>query len=196
VKLEGFKHEEQPDGTVEYTAEISYPVDRENLLASWDVWRDRADGLSFHYDPYNFDSNPEQNFLEQLLSLLKQDMAKIDDIYFTGAITDPKQTDFYVEYKDEDGQLHRYSPDFVIRFKDGKCLIVEIKAVRFESEINEDLARGPGQAAVHPEGRKAVALHRLARRNPDRLKYQIIFAQGDAVNTSDVLKAKKFAEEG
>ncbi len=196
VKLDGFTQQEEPDGSVAYVAEISYPVDREKLLARWEDWRSRADGLSFHYDPYNFDSNPEQSYLEQLLSLLKLNPAELDDIYFTGAITDPKKTDFYVEYKGEDGQMHRYTPDFVIRRKDGKCLIVEVKDACFESSIKEDLSRGEAEAAVHPEGRKAVALRKLERLNPDRLKYQIIFAKGDAVDTSDVRKAKEFVEEG
>jgi hypothetical protein len=195
VKLAGFAQEEQPDGTVAYTAEISYPVDRANLLATWDAWKDRANGLAFHYDPYNFDSNPEQNFLEQLLALLKQNPAEVEDIYYTGAITDPKKTDFYIEYKGEDEQMHRYSPDFIVRRKDGKCLIVEIKDARFESAVNEDLARDEGQAAVHPEGRKAVALSRLQRLNPDRLKYEVIFAKGDAVDPRKVREVQVFVEE-
>jgi len=195
VKLEGFTHEEQPDGSVAYTAEISYPVDREKLLASWEAWKDRADGLAFHYDPYNFDSNPEMNFLEQLLRQLKQKPSEVKDIYFTGAITDPRKTDFYIEYKGEDGQMHRYSPDFVIRRKDGRCLIVEVKDARFESAVSEDLARSEGTAAVHPEGRKAVALRKLERLNPDRLRYQIIFAKGDTIDPRKVREVQAFVEE-
>jgi hypothetical protein len=195
VKLDGFTHEEQPDGSVAYTAEISYPVDREKLLASWEAWKDRADGLAFHYDPYNFDSNPEMNFLEQLLRQLKQKPSEVKDIYFTGAITDPRKTDFYIEYKDEDGQMLRYSPDFVVRRKDGKCLIVEVKDARFETAVNEDLARGDAEVAVHVEGRKAVALRRLQKLNPDRLKYQIIFAKEKTIDPRDVRTAQAFVEE-
>jgi hypothetical protein len=38
----------------------------------------------------------------------------------------------YVEYKGEDGSWHRYTPDFVIRCRNGRSLIVEIKDARFE----------------------------------------------------------------
>ncbi len=32
----------------------------------------------------------------------------IEDIYFTGALTDPNKTDFYFEYKGNDNQFHNY----------------------------------------------------------------------------------------
>ena len=59
----------------------------------------------------------------------------MEDIYFTGALTDPAKTDFFVEYKDDKGKWRRYTPDFVIRKKpekgrktgSGKVFIVEIK---------------------------------------------------------------------
>jgi hypothetical protein len=45
---------------------------------------------------------------------------QVEDIYFTGGLHDPRKTDFYVEYRRADGKWHRYSPDFVIRRKDGR----------------------------------------------------------------------------
>jgi len=184
VKLDGFQRQVADDGTEFYTAEISYPIDREHLLASWKDWQAKADGLGFHYDPYNFDSNPEQNFFEQLLAHLKQRPADVEDIYFTGAITDPNKTDFYVEYKGEDDQWHRYTPDFIIRRKDGKCLIVEIKSER---------------ERAHPidgeNGRKAIATRKLVGLNPDRLKYEIIFARADVIGHEQLQPVRQFVEE-
>jgi len=184
VKPDGFQRQVADDGTEFYTAEISYPIDREHLLASWKDWQAKADGLGFHYDPYNFDSNPEQNFFEQLLAHLKQRPADVEDIYFTGAITDPNKTDFYVEYKGEDDQWHRYTPDFIIRRKDGKCLIVEIKSER---------------ERAHPidgeNGRKAMATRKLVGLNPDRLKYQIIFARADVIGHEQLQPVRQFVKE-
>jgi type III restriction enzyme len=184
VKPDGFQRRVADDGTEFYTAEISYPIDRHHLLASWKDWQAKADGLGFHYDPYNFDSNPEQNFFEQLLAHLKQRPADVEDIYFTGAITDPNKTDFYVEYRGEDDQWHRYTPDFIIRRKDGKCLIVEIKSER---------------ERAHPidgeNGRKAMATRKLVGLNPDRLKYQIIFARADVIGHEQLQPVRQFVEE-
>jgi len=117
VKPEGFTLE-QMNGAEVYTAEIIYPKDKEKLL----VWRadlaaENANDLSFHYDPYNFDSNPEVSFFEQVLVELNLRPEDIEDMYFTGAITDPEKTDFFVEYKDDKGKWRRYTPDFVIRKK-------------------------------------------------------------------------------
>ncbi|MBM4049226.1 MAG: hypothetical protein FJ279_29345 [Planctomycetes bacterium] len=110
---------------------------------------------------------------------------QIEDIYFTGAITDPDKTDFFVEYLGEDGQWHRYTPDFIIRRKDGKCLIVEIKR-------EHDRA--------HPvdgeNGRKAMAARRLVGLNPDRLRYEILFVKGDAIGYDQTAQARQFVQDG
>ena len=196
VKLGGFQKETSEGGAEFYTAEISYPVDRENLLASWKEWHQWADPFGFHYDPYNFDSNPERNFFEQLLAHLNQHPDDVEDIYFTGALTDPNKTDFYVEYKGEDGEPHRYTPDFVVRRKDGKCLIVEIKNAQFEAATREDIARdGRGEAAITVEGRKAVALKKWEKLNPDLLKYEIIFARNETVGHDQLQRVRQFVEE-
>ncbi len=182
-------------GTEVYTAEISYPIDRENLLARWEVWQEQAGPFGFHYTPYNFDSGPEMSFFEQMLKHLNLKADHVEDIYFTGALTDPEKTDFYVEYRGEDGRWHRYTPDFIIRRKDGRCLIVEIKDARFASATKEDLARaGRGQPALTLEGRKAVALHRWQELNPDRLKYNLLFVHEETVAYDHTRVARDFVE--
>jgi hypothetical protein len=200
VRPEGFTRSLADDGTEIYTAEISYPIDREKkLLLQYDEWRKKWDGkaaaFGFHYTPYNLDSNPEKSFFEQVLESIGENPANVEDIYFTGAITDPRKTDFYVEYKDEDGKWHRYTPDFIIRRKDGKCLIVEIKDVRFEAATKEDLARDKrGQAAITMEGRKAVAISEWTKLNTDRLKYQMIFVDEGEVPRDKTQTARQFVE--
>ena len=120
---------------------------------------------------------------------------KIEDVYFTGAITDPNKTEFYVEYLGEDGKPHRYTPDFIIRKKDGKCLIVEIKDARFEASTKEDIGREKrGETAITPEGRKAVALKKWEHLNPDRLKYEILFVREEAIGYDQTKPVRDFVE--
>jgi type III restriction enzyme len=194
VRPEGFNHSLAADGSDVYTAEITYPIDKESLLAGWDDWKDKAGDFGFHYTPYNFDSNPEKSFFEQMLDSLSLHPDEVQDIYFTGALTDPSKTDFYVEYRDEDGGWRRYTPDFIVRRKDGRCLIVEIKDARFRAATDQDIANhAKGVAAVTTEGRKAVALKRWEDLNPDRLTYQIIFADADVIPYDKMEEARTFA---
>ena len=86
--------------------------------------------LSFHYTPYNFDSNPELDFLEKILETLDTNPKDVNAFLFTGGLTDTKKTDFYFEYKGEDGNYHNYFPDFVIVKNTGEFYIVEIKSTR------------------------------------------------------------------
>lgn len=86
-----------------------------------------------------------------------------------------------------------YTPDFIIRRKDGKCLIVEIKDARFKTATEQDIANNAkGGHAVTTEGRKAVALKRWEKLNPDRLKYQTIFADGDLIPYDKLKEARAF----
>ncbi|MGH7460356.1 MAG: DEAD/DEAH box helicase family protein, partial [Longimicrobiales bacterium] len=160
----GWQERTAPDGKTEYVAEITYFRDREQYLMRLADAGANPHDYGFHYEPYNFDSAPEQDFFRRMLHRLGQHAVDIEDIYFTGALTDPHKTDFFVEYRDADGRWRRYSPDFIIRRKDGLCLIVEVKR-----EHDRD----------HPvdgeDGRKAVALHKLEALNPDRITYQMIF---------------------
>ena len=197
VKTDGFEKSIEADGTEVYTAEIFYPKDREDKLVHWEALKEKnSRDFGFHYTPYNFDSEPEKDFFLQLLERMNLHPDEVEDIYFTGALTDPKKTDFRVEYKGEDGHWHDYTPDFVIRKKNGHCLIVEIKSAQFKAATDEDLERDErGEAAITVEGRKAVALRRWQDLNPDRLKYQMTFVKGDQVLFSELKPAFEFVEE-
>jgi type III restriction enzyme len=183
IKLDGFERSVE-DGSEVYTAEISYPVDKENLLQSWEKWKEKAKDFGFHYTPYNFDSRPEVAFFEQLLDQMNLHPDNVEDIYFTGALTDPKKTDFFVEYKGEDALWHRYTPDFIIRRRNGKCLIVEIKREHDRTHPID------GQ-----NGRKAIATQRWADLNPENLKYQIIFTSTESVAYDQLTEASAFIEK-
>jgi hypothetical protein len=178
VKPEGFTREIGDDGTETYTAEISYPVTKEHLLLSWEAFQHaNPQDFGFHHTPYNFDSQPEADFFTTLLHQLNVKPEEVEDIYFTGALTSSAKTDFAIEYKDQDGKWRSYTPDFVLRRKDGRCLIIEIKSEQHEAGILEDLRReGENQAPITHEGTKAVALKRWSGLNPERLKYELVFA--------------------
>ncbi len=183
VKPEGFKPKEE-DGDVVYTAEITYQKGKEHLLLRWKDWAARNEGdFGFHYDPYNFDSNPEKNFFTQILDAVNLKPEQVEDIYFTGGLHDPRKTDFYVEYKGVDGKWHNYSPDFVIRRKDGRCYIVEIKM----EKLRDDAVEGEN-------GRKAIAVQQWVGLNPERLKYEMIFTPSDSVAFNQLAPARQFIE--
>lgn len=190
VKPEGFKVTSDAMGNEVYTTEISFPKDRLDLLLPLDrVTAENPLGFGFHYSPYNFDSGPELSFFEQMLVMLNTSPDEVEDIYYTGGITDPGKTDLYVEYHDEDGKPHRYIPDFVVRKKSqrageaGKVLIVEIKKAHDKE---------------HPidgeKGRKAMAMHSWESVNPDRLKYEIVFTDADTVTPDDMAGVTQFVE--
>jgi hypothetical protein len=182
VRPDGFDEEQDEDGDTVYTAEITYRKDREHLLLSWQQMEEHDErNFGFHYDPYNFDSNPEQDFFRQMLHAIDLAPEQVEDIYFTGGLTDPNKTEFYVEYRGEDGNWHRYSPDFVVRRKDGRCYIVEIKAAR-EKDHPVD-----GQ-----NGRKAMAVRRWEKLNPDRLRYEMIFTDSDSVPFNQLAPIRDF----
>jgi len=108
----------------------------------------------------------------------------VEDIYFTGAITDPRKSDFFVDYRGEDDRWHRYTPDFIIRRKDGRCLIIEIKAERDRHHLVN------GQ-----EGTKALAVRQWTKLNPDRLRYEMIFVKDDVLTSDQTRDARKFVED-
>ena len=99
---------------------------RDNLFFD-EVDKDRHD-VSFHYTPYNFDVKPEREFFELILGYLNVSVNDVEVFLFTGGLTDTKKTDFHFEYKGEDGNYHRYFPDFVIVKNTGEFYIVEIKS--------------------------------------------------------------------
>jgi hypothetical protein len=148
-------------------------------LHSWEKYSNPND-FGFHYDPYNFDSQPEADFFTTLFHQLGIKPEEVEDLYFTGALTSSSKTDFAIEYKDADGKWRSYTPDFILRRKDGRCLIIEIKSEQHEAGILEDLKRDDAnQAPITHEGTKAVALKRWSGLNPDRLKYELVFAGSD-----------------
>jgi type III restriction enzyme len=181
VRRDGFVRGVDEQGGETYTAEISYPIDREHLLAHYRDWQKRAGSFGFHYTPYNFDSAPEQNFFENLLELLRLSPAEVEDVYFTGALTDPQKTDFFVEYRGLDGRMHNYTPDFIVRRRDGKCLIVEVKRERERDH-----------AIDGEHGAKALAVKKWEGLNPDRLKYQMVFTPGQGIAADDMISIQGF----
>ena len=191
---EGFDRNEDETGAEIFTADIVYPRDREQLL----LHREKMQGqnphdFGFHYSPYEFDSNPEQSFFEQLLFELNLHPDEVEDIYFTGALTDPSKTDFFVEYKDDKGKWRRYTPDFVIRRKPapgkpagtGKAYIVEIKK-----------AHDRDHPVDGETGRKAMAIRKWEDLNPERLKYEMIFTDGATIAANQLAAVREFVRGG
>ena len=131
--------------------------------------------LSFHYAPYNFDSEPERSLFQQVLSVLSTDPDDVQSFLFTGGLTDPNKTDFHFEYLGEDKRYHRYFPDFVLVKKTGEFYIIEVKS---ESER--------GDRTVETK-RKAV--EKLQSMQPDKFKYHIIYSSASTIgNVSPVIE--------
>jgi len=181
VRKEGFDEESEENKKL-FVTEIQYRKDKENLLLRYEVWRKRRPrqgqlDLGFHYTPYNFDSNPEQDFFVRLLEEIEENPADVEDIYFTGAMDDPNKTEFLFEYQDKDAKWHNYAPDFLIRKKDGKMLIVEVKA---EDRREADKTK-----------RKEKALREIEGLNREAVKYEIVETERDTVKFADLEKVKK-----
>jgi len=196
VKTDGFEKTIDAEGNEVYTAEISYPIAKEHLIAQYEKWKEQSGEFGFHYEPYNFDSKPEAQFFEAVLQQLNVGKDQVEDIYFTGAFTDAGKTDFRVEYKDEDGKWRDYTPDFVIRCTNGKCLIVEIKSTQYEISTKNDLkivARG--KEAITREGRKAIALKKWTELQPEKLKYELIFASSDNIPYDQLATTRDFIKK-
>jgi len=195
VKPEGWLDEK----TGEYATSISYAEDKEHLILNLLPATENPHGFGFHYHPYNFDSVPEKSFFAQMLEHLNFNHDCVEGIYFTGAITDPKKTDFFVEWRDAVNKNRRYTPDFIIRLKpeegeppgSGRCLIVEIKSEQYEKVVTEEMARG---AATSDEGRKALAVKMLEELQPGRIEYEIIFAPAGDLVRSKMKHAREFTE--
>ena len=165
AKPEGFDAVELADGTVVRQADISYPADRAHLVFGPDrLVGENPAGYGFHYSPYNFDSGPEADFYEKVLRILNLHPDEVREIYFTGAITDPKKTDLAFTYR-RDGRDHRYTPDFVVHARGDRWLLVEIKMTARRQDAIE------GETGV-----KATALQAIAAANPGRIFYRMVFA--------------------
>lgn len=167
IKTKGFE-EEVEDGKTSYVTHIRVNKDNlEKYVLDTDTYKKKAGQMplfGFHYDPYNFDSEDERAFFEQILDKLGEDPDNVEDIYFTGALTDREKTDFAFEYKDNKGDWHSYTPDFLIRKKDGKSLIVEVKGKPYRNE------------AAEKEMKQLEAI------NPDKIKYELLLLEeGESV---------------
>lgn len=194
VKPEGFVPLKRGKETV-LTAQVSFAKEREHLYKVAEDFGDAesARAASFHYEGYNFDSEPESGYLEEVLNLIAKHKDQVEGVWFTGGLTDPKKTDLYAEYLGEDNRWHRYTPDFVIRRKDGKHLVVEIKKDAFRNDIDGDFQRhAKGAAPETTEGRKAVALKRWAELNPDELEYQVVFADAVPLPAGALAETRRF----
>ncbi len=175
VKQKGFIEEEK-DGQKIYTTEIIYHKDKEHLLLKYEKFKETYQlkfDFGFHYTPYNFDSAPEKDFFEQLLIILNEDPDDVEDIYYIGAINDPNKTDFIFEYKGKDGKWHNYTPDFLIKKKNGKIIIVEIKGEPYRNEEKEKL------------------MEEMENLNPNKLKYQILITDKDEIGFENINKVKE-----
>lgn len=166
--------------------EIRYTKGNDANFLDKEKTEGNTSNFGFHYTPYNFDSMPEKDFYTNLLNMLNEKPEDIEDIYFTGAFTDPNKTDFYFEYKGNDNQFHNYYPDFVIRKKskgekEGKFYIVEIKAENERSDsINGE------------KGMKKLKMDELEKINKNRFKYEIVFVPGSAVPAEKYNNVKEF----
>lgn len=184
VKPHGFLAERDGDQTI-YTAEIIYHKDKERLLQRYEQFKQKHKKryqleFGFHYTPYNFDSNPELDLFEQLISMLNDCPADIEDIYYTGAITDPAKTDFLFQYRGKDDRWHDYTPDFLIRKKDGRVLIIEVKMEKLR-----------GDDIDGEKGLKSLKLQEIQGLNPDKVRYQILFTSKSEIGFANLSKVRQ-----
>ncbi len=182
VKPDGFDAVTQADGSVVRQSDIAYPADRAHLVFGPErLAGENPANYGFHYSPYNFDSSPEADFYEKVLRVLNLSPDEVREIYFTGAITDPRKTDLAFVYRRE-GRDHRYTPDFVIHARGDRWLLVEIKM----TARRQDAVEGE-------HGVKAKALRALEAANPGRIFYKMVFADA-VVPAPDVAAVGAFAD--
>ncbi len=121
-----FEYEEKSGSSEEEVAlAANFPVERyvsgdqERLVMRPDGGRER----SYHLDHYIFDSGEERRLFEMLLT-----HERVEEVYFTGGITDPAHNEFYIEYYDgQAGRWRRYFPDFFLKFADDGWMVIEVK---------------------------------------------------------------------
>ena len=87
--------------------------------------------IGFHIDPYDFDSNDEQDMFRFLRKEFNKD-EKIKDVYFVGGITFEKYNDFFFEYQKNintsSSKKSKYFPDFVIETNKDRYFVIEVKS--------------------------------------------------------------------
>jgi len=184
VKPGGFETSTLPDGSTAYEAEISYPADRADLVFGPGKVSENAGRYGFHYTPYNFDTHPEASYFQQVLRLLNRSRSEVTDVYFIGALTDPEKTDLTFDYLRLDGRPARYTPDFLIRCRDDRWYLAEVKREAARHDPIE------GEA-----GRKAVAVRELVALNQDKLEYKMVFTASDETLVTDLAGVQRFLDE-
>ena len=181
IHPEGFE-KETINGNEVYVSEISYRKSRSEYFVKYESLKDEnIHDFSFHYSPYNFDSLPEKDFLLDMLEIINENPDEIEDIYFTGGLSSPRQTDLLYEYKNKDGDWKNYAPDYLIKKKNGKILIIEIKKERLRSDDIEG-----------ENGLKAKALLDIEKLNGKKLKYQMLFTNDSKIGFENVDIVKKW----
>ena len=183
---------EEKDDDGFYIHRLRVQKSKLDLLRSQEDVDDKHD-VSFHYTPYNFDSNPELNFFEKILATLDIAVEDVEVFLFTGGLTDTKKTDFHFEYKGADGNYHRYFPDFVIVKNTGEFFIVEIKS---ERDRGNPIVEAKAKAIeylreLQPEvAAKAKAVEYLRELQPNKhFDYNIIYTPDRYIPESDKMKA-------
>ncbi len=167
--------EKGEDGTyVHHLRLLKRTYDRmksDGLFAGKDKYEDKHD-LSFHYDPYNFDSEPERSLFRQVLSFLDTNPDEVEAFLFTGGMTDPKKTDFHFEYLGEDKRYHAYFPDFVLVKKTGEFYIIEVKAENERTDKTVEIKR--------------KAVEKLQKMQPDKFRYQVVYTPTATVGVTEM----------
>lgn len=127
IKKDGFEEEINDEGVKVYTTTIL--VDREKLdsLLKDSKNYTNLNDLSFHYNPYKFDSKLEVKLFDFVLEQIKEKKENIKYFLFVGGITDKSKTDLIFEYRDKNGVLRNYTPDFLIIKKNGEIIFLETK---------------------------------------------------------------------
>lgn len=149
------------------------------LFADKGDYRDKHD-FSFHYAPYNFDSEPERSTFQDVLSMLNTDPNDVKTFLFTGGLTDPKKTDFHFEYLGEDKRYHLYFPDFVVVKKTGEFYIIEVKSQHKQDDKTVEA--------------KKKAVERLRAMQPDKFRYQVIYVSANVVEVEETRPLKDWLE--
>ncbi len=126
IKKEGFEEQITKKGTKVYTTTILVHKEKLALLKDKANYKHIND-LSFHYNPYKFDSNLEVSLFEWAIEQIQEKKENIKDFLFVGGITDRDKTDLIFEYRDKDGRLRNYTPDFLILKNNGETIFLETK---------------------------------------------------------------------
>ena len=105
-------------------------------------------------------------------------------MYFICALIDTRKTDLTCDFRRLGGRPGRYTPDFVIRCRDDRWYLAEVKREAARHDPIE------GEA-----GRKAVAVRELVALNQDKLSYEMVFTASDETLVTDLAGAQRFLDE-